>query len=1075
MSIISDKNFLIYQLRKLFLENNDGSCENVITKADLKEFQRTHSIPYVSILKSANLKESKNTLDVDETPISEDFRSPFEQPNFAFESQFKAYDHPRHKKDSPNTLARKRSAEYRGNFQVNVSAMSQIKQRNGQNVLTPKRMGPIPAISVLDSNNNIPKTNPEIIKHFDLLNLNNIKNNIGSEKGNINSKNDTSAIKPPRNVKMATNPTKLIKKTKSFNNYHIPVNQKSVISEKYLDNDEYVEISISNKNLNGAKNLYSRGYTSKTTQNLGFNSKLSPLFESNVYLQDLSQQKTKRSSSLIHTVGIPLSHLNTQNKDPKDVPNKKQNPHQDFDISENDFSNIEANTSAKYRRSLTFPSANHSEDNLEFLSKIPSNIHEDQVNLRNQNSKDSKTLHIDGSRLNQSSNIIELRKTSKDIPSYYGTSNADILNLIMDPDHLETNASQNFSISRNKMRAKPRRPFANSYKSRRPLSMRFDAPKRGTIAAIRPISVLFSSVESDSDYELNDESGLSYLDSWKLGETITNLESTSESKKAIDFLLNTNSHLVLNHPSVKKRSSSFNSVVPLLSTDYINLFDVPNKTSRSLSLFPNVSIVEDIFDTNHPTPEKPTSIIIDNRLTLPLLGKNSRVSIPTSSKIDTPSGLSLLFKDKSDNKNPFQADYSKYYMAGNAAKKFVVFLPADLCIKTENMNLKSLTISVNNTISTEQTIGHVLYQYLEKAQSQSLLDEKLMSVVYWTMRLAEPDGEIDYDFPVLDRSQAISKFGSTDFALCLASQTEVESNKLAKEKSEQTSSNPGNLSQNNNFATNAPITKSAQKSNRLFTIGSIKFSESSDAYLRKSFSEKREGVITSPSKMDDLAMGKITNQEGIVRLVKVFFWHDTDSTFASDSNSNAQLINSTTVQIKVNQSVYDVLLILCKKFGYSARSYSLTDSKNPTQYLDPSTSIHSLGPMVDLCLLPIHLIKADFGNPIQQQNGMSFHRTFSVIRKMQLFSKYQQTLVIDEKFIAMIPVDQQRSDVSNTVTIPILNVTVKKSKHSKKFKLVDGGGTKKKTYDIEALSAAEANEILLLIERLRLFNSLDSS
>ncbi|OMJ28971.1 Stress-activated map kinase-interacting protein 1 [Smittium culicis] len=1133
MSIISDKQFLIYQLRQLFLKNKDGSSENVISDHDLKLFQTSHNIPYLKIIELQDALTPHTTPDdYPSTFLNDASPNPLDPFQFGFETQFKPYDYNFSKKDSINLDLNKKLPDRRLKNLSNPRIFANKKHSFSHNLNHLKRVKSKSGFISDDSSKTVIKSDLDIIKHFDQLNN---PAQFDPDYTNPRSTSDISDRFPRqrsnKNFKPPSPSSNLLSKNKSLNNYTISSDHSKIIYENYLDNEEYIEINVLNKSTPSAKPFFNKNpsSSSRIPQNTPFYSKLSPLIEKNSLSNEYLPHSFKRSSSVNVNQGIPLSFLNTQTKDPKIPPtHKKSNLSQASividDDEDHDSSDIPSSPFLK-SRSLTFPFTLNQDFNLDYPQlKNDLSINPDINQNKDLHMPSISPLTSISKPQNNPGNIIALRKSSKDTSNLIPNSNSPnlgFLDLIMDPDHLEANAYQNKSNFKQRSRLKSKRSTSNLNKNRflRPLSMRFDIPKRGTIAAIRPISVLFSSGESDSDYDLDDDDELSYIAYKKI---LLQTSSSSSSKKQrstktkpISSSFSRKRSLSL--PKSDCPNSSLNSSSSLLQTNHLNKTNPATTQSKSLNLS---SSIRSSPDTLEPTaiikskPTKATSIILDKRLTQQL--NSSKLSPNSDSKstpiTDAPSGLSLMFRNKTETKNPFQSEYSKYYMVGKSAQKFVIFLPESLIIKSDNLSISSLVISVNNSVSTEQTIGFVLYQYLEKYQSNSLLDEKLMNVIYWSMRIAEPDGEIDFDFPVLDRSQSISKFGSTDFALCLASQQEVEANRLIKEKSDQSFNKPTVDKFFNNNTSDLNQNKSIQKN-----IPELK----NLAEIDNNSDDSSFNLSSNISKLNELAMGKITNQAGIVRLVKVFFWHNDEFNQPNSSqntqSSNTQLIKSTTVQIKVSQSIYDVLLIVCKKFGYSARSYSLTDSKNPTQYLDPSISIHNLSPATELYLMPINLISKEdsslkselsssnyalvsnsslsIGSPMNQSqtpfnnskldpipfyrsfsstNDQSFYHTFTVTRKMQFFSKYQQNLVIDGKFIAMVPIGQ-RSDVSNTITIPVLNVTVKKSsKYSKKLKLITVDDLKhKKTYDIEASNANEAEEIFVLIERHKLKYSLE--
>lgn len=78
--------------------------------------------------------------------------------------------------------------------------------------------------------------------------------------------------------------------------------------------------------------------------------------------------------------------------------------------------------------------------------------------------------------------------------------------------------------------------------------------------------------------------------------------------------------------------------------------------------------------------------------------------------------------------------------------------------------LKPLAICVRSDASVEEVIGYALYEYVNENRKPPL-PEKLKSVSLWNLRIVEDDGDIDDDFPALDRLRRIKKFAFDQYAL----------------------------------------------------------------------------------------------------------------------------------------------------------------------------------------------------------------------------------------------------------------------------------------------------------------------
>jgi len=132
------------------------------------------------------------------------------------------------------------------------------------------------------------------------------------------------------------------------------------------------------------------------------------------------------------------------------------------------------------------------------------------------------------------------------------------------------------------------------------------------------------------------------------------------------------------------------------------------------------------------------------------------------------SNLSQLLKQNSSSSNPF-SDYRFFSGKGDPdSMELMIYLPFS------DEPEKPLQIMVKKTATVEDVIGYSLYEYNE-AERQPVITSDL-DVPYWNMRIVEDDGEIDEDFPALERSRKIQKFAFDSFAICKASQAEASKN-----------------------------------------------------------------------------------------------------------------------------------------------------------------------------------------------------------------------------------------------------------------------------------------------------------
>jgi hypothetical protein len=162
------------------------------------------------------------------------------------------------------------------------------------------------------------------------------------------------------------------------------------------------------------------------------------------------------------------------------------------------------------------------------------------------------------------------------------------------------------------------------------------------------------------------------------------------------------------------------------------------------------------------------------------------------------SGLSaLLMKHSQGPSNPFAAMYKHVAggsVSGGSNTTIEVYFPFASQSKSGAKGSKSMTLTVRKDASMEEIIGYSLYCYIEEDWKPKL-DESLtensgqeerevrMSTLGWTLRIVE-DGEVDDDYPAIDRSMLVGKFGADELAICEATATQIKQHLAALPKIE---------------------------------------------------------------------------------------------------------------------------------------------------------------------------------------------------------------------------------------------------------------------------------------------------
>jgi len=178
------------------------------------------------------------------------------------------------------------------------------------------------------------------------------------------------------------------------------------------------------------------------------------------------------------------------------------------------------------------------------------------------------------------------------------------------------------------------------------------------------------------------------------------------------------------------------------------------------------------------------------------------------------SGISaMLSKHSQGPSNPFAAMYKHVTggsVSGGLSTTVEVYFPfasqdlarreSDSGAKAIHIQSKSMSLTVRKDATMEEIIGYSLYCYVEEGWTPRL-DENLgegatkeereikLSTLGWTLRIVE-DGEVDDDYPAIDRSLLVGKFGADELAVCEATTTQIKQHLAALPKVQRKSALP---------------------------------------------------------------------------------------------------------------------------------------------------------------------------------------------------------------------------------------------------------------------------------------------
>ncbi|WAQ91094.1 hypothetical protein PtA15_13A495 [Puccinia triticina] len=131
--------------------------------------------------------------------------------------------------------------------------------------------------------------------------------------------------------------------------------------------------------------------------------------------------------------------------------------------------------------------------------------------------------------------------------------------------------------------------------------------------------------------------------------------------------------------------------------------------------------------------------------------------------------------------NPFRCFYALLASKERNALKISLYYP----FSTEPS--KPIKTSMKADVCVEEVVGFALWKYVEEAREPKLAEISarpdgldLLETFAWCLRLVEDDGEVDEDFPALDRTRPAAKVGSNEFAIVMATEAQAKQNESAQ-------------------------------------------------------------------------------------------------------------------------------------------------------------------------------------------------------------------------------------------------------------------------------------------------------
>ncbi|GAA5900843.1 Avo1p [Sporobolomyces salmoneus] len=186
--------------------------------------------------------------------------------------------------------------------------------------------------------------------------------------------------------------------------------------------------------------------------------------------------------------------------------------------------------------------------------------------------------------------------------------------------------------------------------------------------------------------------------------------------------------------------------------------------------------------------DSPSSILsFPKRSSYIQLGPPSPLLSPPSHQ-PTKSALTALLTSPSSSSlsssNPFSTLYAACVSRSSSpSEKLLLTLFFPHCSNPGPSN--PINISVKRDVTVEEVIGIGLWAYWEEQEKEErapkleVEEERAETgeeTTRWNLRIVEEDGEVDEDFPALDRVRNISAFSFTEFAIVKATDQQVQDN-----------------------------------------------------------------------------------------------------------------------------------------------------------------------------------------------------------------------------------------------------------------------------------------------------------
>ncbi|KAJ9123570.1 hypothetical protein QFC24_003785 [Naganishia onofrii] len=490
---------------------------------------------------------------------------------------------------------------------------------------------------------------------------------------------------------------------------------------------------------------------------------------------------------------------------------------------------------------------------------------------------------------------------------------------------------------------------------------------------------------------------------------------------------------------------------------------------------------------HHPRAESITPIAFEKQP----VGRSLPAPFSASEKAKEASGgLSLLFHPpdvsiqgaSSSNKNS-RTPFSTYASVPPPHNSSVASLVLDIYYPFSEEPSKPIQLTVRKEVTVEEVIGWALFKYCESERKPAVHEghdkgpNKDVNPAIWTttagwaLRIVEDDGEVDEDFPALDRESSVAKFAFGGFAVVEANPTQVQQNAARLPPQAFTAAVPESsaLSRPSVSRSSSRVSSANGRSPSAFSttfLGDAPPNPSNAFGSSSANGPSGMGGVMVHLKIRIIRTKDVQHITTITVPSEMYFADIIEVLITkkrlspSEPSEWALLLGDLSMVLPLDRTVESLMgnvdLALVTKSWAEDKGLSTGGRNGERRGGDPSTSIFKRGSEQN---------KPRYGANMDYE---STYRKYKVQRKMPI-GKHERILAIDGDYIHIMPTDTRAFfDSMKTSSFHATSITACKQygKTPSSFRIIVWRDGAEKRYEFEAESPRESAEIINAIKAL---------